>query len=74
MVVHVMPDLCNILQYRHASHFLLDGTVVVDLVPKLCSVRSMIHLLKRGTRPSLPRTLIHAFHLEQHQTDRWAKV
>lgn len=48
-----LTDLSDILQHGHASHLLLDGSVVVDLVPKLGSVGSMIHLMRRGKGRSL---------------------
>lgn len=44
----VLSDLCDVLQHSHASHLLLDGSVVVNLVPKLGSVSCMVHLTKSG--------------------------
>lgn len=43
-----LSDLGDIVQHRHASHFLLNGPVVVDLVPELGSVGCVIHLRKKG--------------------------
>lgn len=48
-----LSDLRDILQHGHASHLLLDGSIGVDLAPKLGSVGCMIHLMKRGTWRSL---------------------
>lgn len=44
----VLSDLCDVLQHSHVSHLLLDGSVVVNLVPKLGSVGCMVHLTKSG--------------------------
>lgn len=46
MKIHCWSDLCDVLQHGHASQLLLDGAIVVDLVSKLGSVGSMIHLMK----------------------------
>ncbi len=48
-----LSDLSDILQHGHASHLLLDGSIGVDLAPKLDSVGCMVHLMKRGTWRSL---------------------
>lgn len=44
----VLSDLCDVLQHSHVSHLLLDGSIVVNLVPKLGSVGCMVHLTKSG--------------------------
>lgn len=43
-------DLGHVLQHGHAGHLFLDGSVGVDLVPKLGSVGCMIDLMARKTR------------------------
>lgn len=38
------PDLGDVLQHGHLGHLLLNGSVRVDLVPKLSPVGGVIHL------------------------------
>lgn len=44
----MLSDLGDVMQHGHASHLLLNGSVVVDLVPKLGSIGCMIHLMHGG--------------------------
>lgn len=51
-------DLSDVLQHGHASDLLLDGSVGVDLAPKLGSVGCMVHLMKKEENDGHYRTLI----------------
>lgn len=40
----LLSNLGDVLQHGHLGHLLLNGPVIVDLVPKLSSVGCVIHL------------------------------
>lgn len=40
----LLSDLGDVLQHGHAGHLLLNGSIIVDLVPKLSSIGCVIHL------------------------------
>lgn len=45
-----MDYLSYILQHSHGSNFLLDETIIMYLVTELCSIGSMVHLLKENVK------------------------
>lgn len=49
----LLSHLGDVLQHGHAGHLLLDGSIIVDLAPKLSSVGRVIHL-KMTTVPEFP--------------------